>query len=122
MIVNHPRRHLFIKDAQTPNPHCRKFLPGKAVMSDGNTMDFSNIRYTHVSPIARKLFGIEGVQRVFLGKDFISITKDEKYDWALLKPDILGIITDNFIKGIPIVTEEAEPEDTKINDDDSEAV
>jgi hypothetical protein len=40
----------------------------------------------------------------------------------LLKPDILGIITDNFIKGIPIVTEEAEPEDTKINDDDSEAV
>ena len=69
-------------------------------------MDFSNIRYTHVSPIARKLFGIEGVTRVFLGKDFISITKDEKAVWALLKPDILGIITDNYMKGIPIITEE----------------
>jgi hypothetical protein len=46
-------------------------------MKDGNTMDFSNIRYTHISPIARKLFGIQGVSRVFLGKDFISITKEE---------------------------------------------
>ena len=91
-------------------------------MNDGSTMDFSNIRYTHVSPIARKLFGVEGVTRVFLGKDFISITKDEISDWALLKPDILGIITDNFVKGIPILTEEEQPEDTKILDTDSEAV
>ncbi len=91
-------------------------------MKDGNTMDFSNIRYTHVSPIARKLFGIQGVSRVFLGKDFISITKEEQSDWALLKPDILGVITDNFVKGIPIVTEEEEPEDTKISAEDTEAV
>ncbi len=48
-------RSLFIKDAQTPNPHSRKFIPGKPVMSDGATMDFSHMKYTHVSPLARKL-------------------------------------------------------------------
>ena len=115
-------RNLFIKDAQTPNPLSRKFIPGKAVMEDGGTMDFSNIRYTHISPMARKLFGIEGVTRVFYGKDFISITKVEEIEWAIVKPEILAVITDNYSKGIPIFTEEVQPEDTVINSDDTEAV
>ena len=63
-------------------------------MTDGSTMDFSNIRYTHVSPMARKLFGISVVNRVFYGKDFISISKEENIDWNVLKPEILEIITD----------------------------
>ena len=56
-------------------------MPGKPVMVDGSTMDFSNIRYSHVSPMARKLFGIEGIIRVFYGKDFISVTKEDLLDW-----------------------------------------
>ena len=115
-------RNLFIKDANTPNPHSRKFMPGKPVMVDGGTMDFSNIRYSHASPLARKLFGIEGITRVFYGKDFISVTKEENLDWQFLKPEILGVITDHYTKGLPLFTEEQQSADTVINDDDSEAV
>ena len=46
-------RLLFIQTAQTPNPDSLKFIPGKDVTGDGSTMDFSNIRYTTISPLAR---------------------------------------------------------------------
>ena len=72
------KRCLFIKDTTTPNPHSRKFLPGKPVMTDGSTMDFSHMKYTHISPMARNLFAIDGITRVFYGKDFISVTKEEQ--------------------------------------------
>jgi len=91
-------------------------------MADGGTMDFSHIRFTHVSPLARQLFGIDGITRVFYGKDFISISKEEDLDWQFLKPEILGAITDHYIKGLPLFTEELPPEDTAILSDDSEPV
>lgn len=116
------KRWLFIKDANTPNPNSRKFLPGKPVMVDGGTMDFSEMKYTHVSPMARQLFGIDGVTRVFYGKDFISVSKEEEIGWECLKPEILGIITDHYSKGLPLFTEELPPEDTAILSDDTEAV
>ena len=59
---------------------------------------------------------------MFYGKDFISITKEDELDWQFLKPEILGVITDHYTKGMPLFTEEVEPEDTKINEDDSECV
>ena len=121
-LVTMQVRNLFIKDAATPNPLSRKFIPGKPVMPDSGTMDFSHVRYTHISPMARKLFSVDGVSRVFFGKDFISITKEESVDWAVLKPEILGVISDNYAKGIPILTEEVQPEDTAIHSDDSEPV
>ena len=87
------------------------------------TMDFSSIRFTHVSPLARRLFQIEGVTRVFFGKDFISVTKKEELDWAILKPEVLEVVTDHFTKGQPVFTEDAPiSDDTVIKDDDSEAV
>jgi hypothetical protein len=62
-----------------------KFLPGQPVMRDG-TMDFVSARFTHASPLARKLFTIDGVTRVFYGKDYISIAKKEESDWGTIKP------------------------------------
>ena len=115
-------RYLFIKDTNTPNPNSRKFMPGKPVMTDGGTMDFSALRFTHISPMARKLFGIEGINRVFYGKDFISVTKNEEQEWSLLKPEILGVITDHYSKGMPLFTEELQADDTTIHSDDTEAV
>ena len=91
-------------------------------MVDGGTMDFSEMKYTHVSPMARQLFGIDGVTRVFYGKDFISVSKEEEIGWECLKPEILGIITDHYSKGLPLFTEELPPEDTAILSDDTEAV
>jgi Fe-S cluster biogenesis protein NfuA len=91
-------------------------------MTEGGTMDFSHMKYTHVSPMARKLFEIEGIVRVFYGKDFISVTKEENLDWEYLKPEILGAITDHYTKGLPLFTEEVQSADTVIHDDDTEAV
>jgi len=62
------------------------------------TMDFSSIRFTHISPLARSLFGIEGIVRVFYGKDYISVTKKDDLDWNVVKPEILEVITDHYSK------------------------
>jgi len=91
-------------------------------MTDGSTMDFSHMKYTHISPMARNLFGIDGITRVFYGKDFISVTKEELVQWEVLKPEILGVITDQYTKGLPLFTEELPPDDTAILSDDTEAV
>lgn len=120
-------RRLFIQTAQTPNPACLKFIPGKPVTgSIDQTMDFASIRYTSISPLAQQLFQIDGVTRVFYGSDFISVTKDEGLQWSELKPEVLSVITEHYTRGQPLFTEDLDGEemyaDTKINDDDSEAL
>ena len=85
-------------------------------------MDFSNIRYTTVSPLARQLFQVDGVTRVFFANDFISVTKVEDLEWQVVKPEILSVITEHYTRGQPLFTEEMEDDDLTINDDDSEAV
>ena len=83
-------RMLNIQTASTPNPACLKFSPGKAVTGDaGSTMDFSESKYASISPLATNLFTIGGVIRVFYGKDFISVTKEENLNWNDLKPEII---------------------------------
>jgi Fe-S cluster biogenesis protein NfuA len=93
---------MFIQTEQTPNPATLKFLPGRAVMSAG-TADFPNVDSAKRSPLAERLFGIEGVSGVFLGLDFITVTKAADRDWHLMKPAILGAIMDHFTTGKPIV-------------------
>lgn len=90
--------------------------------SADQTMDFSSIRFTHISPLARRLFQIDGIVRVFYGKDFISVTKKDELDWNVLKPEVLEVITDHYSKSQPLFTEELPAEDTMINEDDTECV
>ena len=85
-------------------------------------MDFSNIRYTTISPLARQLFQIEGITRVFYADDFISVTKEEKLEWEVLKPDVLSVITEHYTRGQRLFTEEPEQDDLAINPNDSECV
>ena len=100
-------RSLFIQTKTTPNPSSLKFMPGKDIMPADQTMDFSSIRFTHASPLARRLFQLEGVTRVFLGRDFISVTKKEELDWAVMKPEVLEVLTDHLTKNQPIINEDA---------------
>ena len=51
------------------------------------------------SPLARKLFGIDGVTLVFFGADFVTVTKSDDYEWQVLKPDIFAAIMDHFTSG-----------------------
>ena len=64
---------MFIQTEQTPNPQTLKFLPGKVVMEEG-TAFYQNIDEARDSPFARRLFAVDGVEGVFFGSDFITIT------------------------------------------------
>ena len=79
---------MFIQTEDTPNPDTLKFMPGDTVLKTGS-MDFSNAESSVSSPLARRLFEIEGVSRVFLSLDFISVTKETSLEWNTLKPALL---------------------------------
>ena len=89
---------MFIQTEDTPNPLTIKFLPGKEVMKSG-TADFRKKELSENSPLASRLFEIEGVDGVFLGSDFISVTKKKDEEWFSLKPSILGKIMEHYASG-----------------------
>ena len=97
---------MFIQTEATPNPATLKFIPGKSVLADG-TADFTDKSEALASPLASRLFDIKGVRGVFLGSDFISVTKGEE-EWQHLKPMILGAIMEHFVSGAPLVNAGAE--------------
>ncbi len=88
---------MFIQTEATPNPATLKFIPGKSVLSDG-TADFRSKTDATTSPLAARLFEISGVNGVFLGSDFISVTKGD-IEWQHLKPMVLGAIMEHYISG-----------------------
>jgi len=91
---------MFIQTEATPNPATLKFIPGRPVLGDG-TLEFRNPDETEGSPLAARLFEIDGVTGVFFGSDFISVTKSEG-EWQHLKPAILGAIMEHFQSGDPV--------------------
>jgi len=94
---------MFIQTEETPNPATMKFLPSCEVMGDG-TLEITAASGAAVSPLAEALFAIEGVKGVFLGRDFITVTKTTDKDWPVLKPAILTSIMDHFTNKRPVVT------------------
>lgn len=115
---------MFIQTEETPNPATLKFLPGRTVVLQG-TADFDSAAAAGRSPLATRLFGAEGVVRVFLGSDFITITKSDTKDWSVLKPALLGIIMEHFTTNQPVLLEEGEAATTPAataSDEDDEIV
>jgi len=99
-------RGMFIQTQTTPNPSALKFLPGREVAGAGGSHDFSSFRAASAaSPLAALLFGIPGVQGVYLGPDFVSVNVREGSDWALLKPEIFAAIMDFYASGKPVIYE-----------------
>ena len=91
---------MFIQTEPTPNPATLKFIPGKTVLGDG-TVDFRDKSEATASPLAQRLFDVDGVTGVFLGSDFISVTKSEGDEWQHIKPAILGAIMEHYMSGAP---------------------
>lgn len=110
---------MFIQTEETPNPATLKFLPGRAVMADG-TADFARVEGAERSPLALRLFGVDGVRRIFLGSDFVTVTKADEKDWAVLKPALLGVIMEHFTTNQPVMLEEgaAAPAEAGSDEDD----
>lgn len=115
---------MFIQTEQTPNPATLKFIPGKPVLEKG-TADFRSIdEAAGVSPLAERLFGIDNVTGVFLGPDFVSVSKSDKAEWYLLKPAILGVIMEHFAAGHAVINDGAAGDDgaQAVREEDQEIV
>ena len=108
-----------IKTEFTPNPSSLKFLPGKIVMEKG-TADFRNVEEAKRSPLALSLFKINGVEGVFFGSDFISITKNNKHEWQTLEPSISDVILEHFKSETHILFQGEENKIDTSNTEDNE--
>jgi Fe-S cluster biogenesis protein NfuA len=114
---------MFIQTEQTPNPATLKFLPGREVLGQGSANFPDAAAAQGASPLAEKLFEIDGVTGVFFGADFLTITKADDRDWYLLKPSILGTIMEHFTAGRPVMADAGGATgQSTVNDDDDEIV
>ncbi len=93
---------MFIQTESTPNPATLKFLPGQQVLEMG-TADFPSADSAGTSPLAGRIFGVDGVTGVFLGTDFVTVTKTDATEWDHVKPAILGAIMEHFQSGAAAV-------------------
>jgi len=105
---------MFIQTEATPNPATLKFLPGRSVLETG-TLDLRSRDEAAQSPLAERLFAVDGVRGVFFGSDFIAVTKDDHAEWQHLKPMILGGIMEHFMSGAPLLNS-ASPEPAEVDE------
>lgn len=108
---------MFIQTEQTPNPATLKFLPGQPVMERG-TANFPSADQAERSPLAMRLFAIEGVIGVFLGADFVTVAKSDALEWHVLKPPVLGALMEHLSAGQPVIEEDENPAQTSEDDDE----
>jgi len=114
---------MFIQTEATPNPATLKFLPGKPVLP-GGTRDYRDAGEAAESPLAQRLFSVNGVAGVFLGQDFITVTKGNA-EWQHIKPAILGLIMEHYLSGAPVLAKsngEAAPVEEFFDAADGEVV
>ncbi len=97
---------MFIQTEATPNPATLKFIPGRPV-TGGQPREFRSADEAGDSPLAQRLFTVQGITGVFLGADFVTVTKsDQQGEWQQLKPAILGVIMEHYLSGAPVVLDE----------------
>ena len=95
---------MFIQTESTPNPATLKFLPGQSVMDMG-TADFPSSESASASPLAQRLFSVDGTTGVFFGADFVTVTKAEAIEWDHIKPALLGAIMEHFQSGASVLSD-----------------
>ena len=109
---------MFIQTEATPNPATLKFLPGQTVLETG-TLDLREPADAAKSPLAERLFAIKGVNGVFFGSDFITVSKADG-EWPQLKPAILGAIMEHFMSGAPLLADGSAASDDEAADEADE--
>lgn len=99
---------MFIQTETTPNPEVLKFLPGRDVLGEG-AREFRSAEEAQASPLAEAVFALDGVRRVFLGADFLTVTRDpDGPTWPQMKPPVLAAIMEHFTSGAPVLQEAGE--------------
>ena len=117
---------MFIQTEPTPNPDTLKFLPGQEVTGATGPYDFASVDEAGTSPLAQALFDVQGIVRVFLGSDFVSLSKDPDADWKHVRPMALAAIMDHFVAGLPVMATGAgaiptAPEGASVDDYEGDA-
>ena len=110
---------MFIQTEETPNPATLKFLPGRTVLDEG-TRDFRSPTDAEVSPLASRIFAVDGVSGVFLGNDFVTVTRDGA-EWPHIKPAVLGAIMEHYLSGAPALVEGSSEDADDANFDEADA-
>ena len=108
---------MFIQTEATPNPATIKFIPGETILDSG-LKDYKSLEAASGSPLAQRLFGLQGVSGVFLGPDFVSVSKADDTDWMMLKPMVMAALMEHLSTGQPIVIEGADSAASADEDDD----
>lgn len=112
---------MFIQTEETPNPSTLKFSPGVPVMGTG-TAAFAKKEDCANSPLAEKLFSSNHVRGVFLGSDFITVTKTDELEWDVLKTEILAIIMDHYVSGGEVYINKSKTNTKKVQGEESEVI
>jgi len=136
--VANQKRSMFIQTVATPNPESIKFMPGRAVLEaaddssleemggGGNTNGFYATRSDKDeitrSPLCKRLFKIDGIKSVYLGADFVTITKYAEANWAHVRTFVFSAIMDHYQSGKLAVSDTPEITDTTILEEDDEIV
>lgn len=116
-------RNLFIQTAETPNENALKFLPSMNILPENETREFLSGREAACSPLAMKLFTVDGVKSIMLGSNFITIEKSaDEMEWSLLKPEIFSILTEQLTNGTPVISEATLSNDMEFSEEDDEVV
>lgn len=125
-FLNCKKRSIWIQSEKTPNEHAIKFIPGINILPESLTsIEYLNSRQAASSPLAKKLFAIDGVKYVFYGPDYITITKHSKNNWSPLKPEIFSVIMEHLSSSQPIFLPDTQDLDSDLNantQEDSEVV
>ncbi len=101
---------MFVQTEVTPNPNSLKFLPGKIVSNSGS-YEITNKDNTS-NELIRNLLSVNGVESIFLSKDFISINKYDDVSWDEIKHIVISLINDFYSSGKEFVIENNLKEDT----------
>lgn len=119
-------RSLMVSTEATPNPDSLKFVPEKVPVlpSGSGSLDFADLRSANSSPLARLLLRQNGVKRVFLTPEYVTVTKDTDAEWEQMRPSVIGTLVEFYASGEPAVVEGAAVAgaDTAPAEGDSEAV
>eukprot|EP00008_Paramoeba_atlantica_P012379 CAMPEP_0201478818 /NCGR_PEP_ID=MMETSP0151_2-20130828/3587_1 /ASSEMBLY_ACC=CAM_ASM_000257 /TAXON_ID=200890 /ORGANISM="Paramoeba atlantica, Strain 621/1 / CCAP 1560/9" /LENGTH=196 /DNA_ID=CAMNT_0047860029 /DNA_START=314 /DNA_END=900 /DNA_ORIENTATION=+ len=110
---------MYFQVEETPNPDSLKFFIGAQLMPDGKTQNFPGREHAIRSPLAMRLFEIEGIESAFFGSDFVSVNKDQDWEWTELKPEVFSALADFFSSGEalfnrPPIDEEVEVEEDEV--------
>ena len=131
-VLRQAIRSLFIQTENTPNPESIKFIPGRPVLDgvdEGGEAGAAGFFATRQdrdevarSPLAKAVFEVDGIKSIYLGPDFLTVTKTAESHWEHIRTPVFAAIMDFYASGKPVLSAVAEVTDTTIFDDDSEVV